>query len=133
MVCAGCIIMLASVETLVKTKDLDYYAFIRQSLEERGSGPLSYEDFVIGMLASYFAKIIIPAGLAFNSWYAFIKSGYNRVFVWAWLIFTLAALAFQILSLELYSLFYYLFILFYLLLLVFLIRLPYHANKEEVP
>lgn len=132
MLCAGCIILLASVEILAKAKDLDYYNFIRQSLEAQGRGTISYEEFVVGMLASYLGKIIIPAGLAFNTWYAFIKSGYNRTFIWIWSIFTGAALAFQMLSLELNSLFYYLFILLYLILLVFLIRLPQHGNKEEI-
>lgn len=129
MLCAGFIISLASVEILAKAKDLDYFNFIRQSLEEQGRGTLNYEDFVVGMLGSYLGKIIIPAGLAFNTWYAFMRSGYNRTFIWVWSIFTGAALGFQILSLELNSIFYYLFILLYLILLIFLIRLPHHREQ----
>lgn len=131
IILCGALILLASVEVLAKAKDLDYFEFVNQSLSTQGSSPLSYETFVTSLIAAYLGKIIIPAGLAFNTWIAFVKTGYNRLFVFSWSVFLLAALAYHLLTLELTSIFYYLTVLFYLILLFLLIRLPRQNQKEE--
>lgn len=131
IILSGILISLSSIEVLAKTKDLDYFNFINESLQGQGAPPLAYEDFVISMISTYVAKIIVPVGLALTAWVAFMKTGFNSVFIFSWSVFLLAALAFQILSLELTSIFYYLSILLYLMLFAQLIRTSRHAKKEE--
>lgn len=131
MILCGSFILIASLEVLAKAKDLDYFQFVNESLMTQGNSALSYEDFVTSMLASYIGKIILPVGLALTTWIAFIKTGFNRVFIFSWTLFTLAAMAFHLLSLELTSVFYYMYIFLYIILLTFLIRLPQPTTKEE--
>lgn len=119
----GILITLSSIEILAKAKDLDYFNYVNQGLSAQGSPSLSYGDFIVSMLAVYVGRVILPVGLALNTYFALIKTGYNRIFIWSWGIFTLAALAFHLLSLELSSIFYYLFIICYLWLSVLLFRL----------
>lgn len=123
IIICGILIILASIEILAKAKDLDYFNYVNQGLQAQGNPLLTYGDYIVSMLALYVGRIILPVGLGINTYFAFIKIGYNRIFVWSWGIFTIAALAFHLLSLELNSIFYYLFIGIYLLLSVFLFRL----------
>lgn len=131
MILCGSFILIASLEVLAKAKDLDYFQFVNESLMTQGNPVMSYEDFVTSMLAAYIGKIILPVGLALTTWIAFIKTGFNRVFIFSWTLFTLAAMAFHLLSLELTSIFYYMYILLYIILLIYLIRLPQPTTKEE--
>lgn len=131
MILCGSLIILASLEVLAKAKDLDYFNFVNESLTAQGNAVLSYETFVTSMLAAYIGKIILPAGLALTTWIAFIKTGFNRVYIFSWSVFSLAAIAFHLLSMELTSMFYYLYLLLYVILIFHLIRLPQHAKKEE--
>lgn len=126
MILCGSFITIASLEVLAKAKDLDYFNFVNESLVDRGNLALTYEDFVTSMLAAYVGKIILPVGLALTTWIAFIKTGFNRVYIFSWTLFSLAAIAFQLLSLEFTSMFYYIYLLLYVLLIVQLIRLPHH-------
>ena len=119
----GILIILASLEILAKAKDLDYYNYFNQGLQSQGNPAITYSEFIVSMLATYIGRILLPVGLGLSTYFAFIKIGYNRVFIFSWGIFTLAALAFHVLSLELNSSFYYLFIVIYLVLFVFLFRL----------
>lgn len=131
IILCGSFIMIASLEVLAKAKDLDYFTFVNESLLAQGNPGLTYEDFVTSMLASYIGKIILPVGLALTTWIAFIKIGFNRIFIFSWTLFTLAAAAFHLLSLELTSIFYYIYILLYIIMLIHLIRLPQDTTKEE--
>lgn len=123
VVICGLLILLASIEVLAKAKDLDYFNYVNRSLGEGGAAAVTYGDFVVSLMASYLARILVPIGLGLNSYFAFMRSGISRVFIWSWGLFTFAALAFHVLSLELTSLLYYLSVLLYILLLYTLIRL----------
>lgn len=123
IILCGILIVLASIEILAKAKDLDYFNYVNQGLEAQGRLAMAYGDYIVSMLAVYFGRIILPVGLGLNAYFAFIKIGYNRIFIWSWGIFTIAALLFHLLSLELNSIFYYLFIVLYLLLSVVLFGL----------
>lgn len=125
----GLLIILASLEILAKAKDLDYFNYVNQGLQAQGSSAMTYGDFIVSMLAVYVGRILLPVGLGLSTYFAFIKIGYNKIFIWSWGIFTGAALAFHLLSLELNSIFYYLFIVNYLLLALFLFRL----NESDEP
>lgn len=122
MTCGG-MILLASLELLAKAKDITYFNALNSALLTQGRAVISYSDFVVSLMAAYLGRIILPVGLGLNAYFAFLKSGYNGVFVWSWGIFTLAALLFHILALELTSSFYYLFIILYLSILFLLFRL----------
>lgn len=123
IIVCGLLISLASIEILAKAKDLDYFNYVNQSLQSQGTPVMTYGDFIVSMLAVYVGRILLPVGLGLNTYFAFIKIGYNKIFIWSWGIFTIAALAFHLLSLELNSIFYYLFIVIYLLLAIFLFGL----------
>ena len=129
IIVCGLLIILASIEILAKAKDLDYFNYVNQSLQAQGTPVLTYGDFIVSMLAVYVGRILLPVGLGLNTYFAFIKIGYNKIFIWSWGIFTIAALAFHLLSLELNSVFYYLFIVIYLLLAIFLFGL----NESDKP
>lgn len=119
----GIIILLASLEILAKAKDLEYFNYVNQSLQEAGNPNITYGDFVVSLMAAYVSRILVPVGLGLNSYYAYSKSGITRIFIWSWGIFTFAALAFHVLTLELSSMFYYALIILYIVLLLFLISL----------
>lgn len=131
VITCGLLIILSSIETLAKVKDLEYFHYVNSSLLGQGEREIAYGDFVVSMMAAYISRILVPVGLGLNSYFAYVKSGISNIFIWSWGIFTFAALAFHILSLELTSLFFYLIIILYILLLLFLIRLSDRITAQR--
>lgn len=131
LITCGILILAASVEVIAKVKDLDYFAFVNDSLKAAGQVPLSYTDFTVSLMLNYFSVIILPVGIALNSYLAHAKFGLSKTFIWIWLLFTAAALALHVIRFEITSIFYYLYVLLYVLLIIWLLRLLHHLKSKE--
>lgn len=94
---AAAIILAASLETLVRVKDLSLFREWLAEADKTEGFPLAdeeaYKIYVASHLSSFFVKIIIPAGLALHSYFAYIKLRFNGLFIFLWTVLAAMGLA----------------------------------------
>ncbi len=109
------VILFASVEVMIKVKDLTLYETWAKST--MGITESSFNIYVTAQLSAYFTKIIIPMILGIYTYLAYIKIRVNSLFVFMWSILIIGSLGYNISDLNYGSIFFYGYILGYLVLL----------------
>ena len=106
--CAA-IIILNSIDAMFKVKDLDMFDFwlnninphqaIGETREEM------YHTYLTMCLSNFFVRIITPIGFSLHTYYALLKTGINKSYVWIWSILLIASLVFSILGEKIITIF----------------------------
>lgn len=125
-------ILTASVEVLLKAKDIQFYDSYIKVLKNKGQisqGYMSY--FLTYMIGMYFARIAVPIGLTFNALFAHKRHELTKTFIWGWTLFLSGALLFTVLTFELKVVFYYVFIVSFILLIVVVLLLNREFNEKN--
>lgn len=125
--CVG-IIIFNSIETIIKAKDLNLFNtwVLNKKLNINLIGQTKeqlYSTYLSMCLSSYFVKIITIIGLAIHSYFAFIKIGINKLYVYIWLMLLTISFVFIVFGQSSYNLFFILCAICYVGLLIAIIYL----------
>lgn len=131
IITSALIVVFASAEVLSKAKNIDFYNSYVRVLKEKGVISGTFKTYLTYMLGMYFARIAVPIGLTFNSFYAYKKDLLTKVFVGGWTIFLIGALLFSALTLEFSSTYYYIFLVLFLILIIIIISLGSVFNDRN--
>lgn len=126
IIVSAIIVTFASVEVLIKAKNVDFYNSYIKILKEQGVLNDGLQKYLTYMTGMYFARIAVPVGLSLNALYAWKKDLLTKMFIVGWTIFLSGAMAFSLLTLETTSAFYYIFLILFIVLIIIVLSL----NKE---
>ena len=133
IIVSSIIVTFASVEVLIKARNIDFYNSYIKVLKEKGVISDTFQSFLTYMVGIYFARIAVPIGLSLNSLYAWKRDLLTKVFIGGWTIFLLGALLFSALTLEFQSIFYYIFLVLFIILIIIVLSLAtvFRDRKHE--
>lgn len=130
LITSGIMILLSSVEALLKAKDTELFYMVSNRLKENGTGEIAYSDYVFSLLSVYFMKIIPPIGYSITSYLSFRIFRFGKSFMAVWGIVLLGSLVLHILTLEINNIFYYIIGIGYVLLFISIFLLKSDFDKQ---
>lgn len=117
LVSCAVIIFAASMETMMRVKDIGLYHQWIQDLDPDMIIDSAYEVYVAANLSYYFLTVITPMSFAIHSYFAYTRLPINGLFIFLWVVLILGGLAYNFIEMNFDSVFYYIKLLSYLVLL----------------
>lgn len=122
------IIMVTSIETIIKAKDIDLFNLWLSDIGEKmdtanQSREALYSTYLTMCISTFFMRIITPVGLAINSYLSFIKLGINKLFVSIWSVLIIGLFLLTVIGQSLSSLFFIISSICYIALIFVMINL----------
>lgn len=124
------IIMIASLEVLVKVKDIYFYDLWVMSLPNPEEASL---DLYISLRMSlYFTKIIIPMSLGLLTYFTYKKKKLNGLFIFIWTVLSIGNMGYSLLDAAGNSILLWTYLFSHLTLVYFLLSLiPVLKDKTK--
>lgn len=131
----GILILLHSVEVLMRVKDVDVYenwqkAVLASGVYPEGITP-SFSDYVGTELFRYFFRIAIPMAFGLYTFLTAKKLGVSALYLFVWTVTLFGGMAYTFFELNFSSLFYYLIIAGYLVLIITLLSLTGDTQSKR--
>lgn len=105
------IIMLTSLEMLIKAKDVNLFNMwlsngnLGQDLLSQTTDQL-YSTYLNVCISTFFVRVITPMAIAIHSYFTFTKLRVNKLFVIIWSVILIGAFALTVLTEQFYSIFF---------------------------
>lgn len=108
--CAS-IIMLNTLETMMRVKDTVMFDMwlADPNIASHVAGQTNqqlYSTYLTMCLSTYFVRVITPIGLALHSYYALVKGGISKMYVYLWSMLLIGTLILSIIGESFYSIFF---------------------------
>lgn len=109
-ICAA-IIMLTSLEVLLKAKDIEIFNMWLSSSNLGADLPNQtteelYSTYLNACMATFFVRVITPMAVAIHSYFTFTKLRVNKLFVIIWILIIIGAFILTSLGEKFYSIFF---------------------------
>ncbi len=132
LISCAAIIFAASMETMMRVKDIGLYNQWLADLDSQMIVDNPYDIYVTANLSYYFLMVIIPMAYGLHSYFAYTKLRINGLFVFLWTVMVLGGLAYNVIEFNFYSVFYYAKILGYLVLLLTTLSLTADVSGSKL-
>jgi hypothetical protein len=127
LILCAVLIFAASVETMMRVKDSGLFDVWRSTLQGNDHLELTQNElfsvYVSIHLSLYLMKIIVPLALGVYTYFAYVKLGINKLFVFVWTVLVLGSAALTAVEVNLGSFFYYFNLIAYAILALTLLSL----------
>jgi hypothetical protein len=127
LILCAVLIFAASVETMMRVKDSGLFDVWRSTLQGNDHLELAQNElfsvYVSIHLSLYLMKIIVPLALGVYTYFAYVKLGINKLFVFVWTVLVLGSAALTAVEVNLGSFFYYFNLIAYAILALTLLSL----------
>lgn len=135
LLCAT-IIMANSLESFARAKDAGLFEawLSNPSLNVDRSQTIEqmYSIYLTMCLALFFIKIITPAALAINTYFSFVKTRVNKLFVLIWMVLLIGLFLFTSLGQTYFSIFFIVSTICHLALVIVLASIWREINNQRI-
>ncbi len=123
LVSCAIIIVTASLEVMVRVKDLSLFNAWILDNQIMGDTSQYLNQYISVCLSAFMTKIIIPVTFGIYTYFAYVKIRINGLFVFIWTVLNLGGLAYTVVEWQLGSIFFYISILGYAVMILTLLSL----------
>ena len=136
LIACAVIIFAASLETMIRVKDLDIFNQWILDLDLGEGFQYSQEElfnaFITTNLSYFFLTVVIPMGYGIHAYFAYTKLRIGGLFIGVWFVLSLGGLAYTVLEMSFFSIFYYVRIVGYLVLIITTLLLTTVVNEDKL-
>lgn len=121
LILCGGIILIASIQVLIKTKDKDLFdIWLKLNYGDIQYNNTLFQEYVAVNITTYYIKIMSPLIILLTSFLTVRKFRLTPFYLYMWIILSFGGLAYNLVGLNYNSAFFYLNIAFYLSLIMYL-------------